>query len=176
MSRPRLTLGVALFAFSWLGASCTHEKPAPLRPPRARTVAFVLGTENKNGTHEDFEDATECEVNLRQFTAGWCGDWQSWEQSGCGPLPEAGAFFAGDPLRAVELSLAPWPHGLPQQSYGACARGEYDGHYESFARSRSRPASVISRWSNASAGRRETECQAVSGGSSGSSPSRTSPR
>ena len=36
--------------------------------------------------------------------------------------------------------------------------------YESFARSRSQPASVIASWSNAIRGRSSTGCQAVSGG------------
>ena len=48
--------------------------------------------------------------------------------------------------------------------------------YESFARSRSRPASTIARWSKASSGRRETGCQRVSSGTTGSTSAGTSPR
>ena len=58
--------------------------------------------------------------------------------------------------------------------FGASAKPMFV--YESLARSRSRPASVISRWSNASFGSRSTECQFVSSGSAGSTPSGTTPR
>ena len=47
--------------------------------------------------------------------------------------------------------------------------------YESFARSRSRPASAISSWSNAIDGSASTGCQAVSSGTSGSRSDGTSP-
>jgi hypothetical protein len=42
--------------------------------------------------------------------------------------------------------------------------------YESLARSRSRPASVIARWSKASFGSRSTECQSVSPGRGAATP------
>ena len=49
--------------------------------------------------------------------------------------------------------------------FGASAKPMFV--YESLARRRSRPASVISRWSNASFGSRSTECQFVSSGRAG---------
>jgi hypothetical protein len=102
--------------------------------PPVSSRAFVMGAENKDGTHDEFNAATQCETNLRQLTTGWCNDWGNWESSGCGRVGDAQQFFQASPLHAVELSLAPWPWALSGQSLGACARGDYNGHYANLAR------------------------------------------
>jgi hypothetical protein len=99
------------------------------------STAFAMGSENKNGPLSDFEAQVACDVNIMQLTTGWCGDWNSWETSGCGRFAEARQFTLADSKHAVELSLPPWPHDVAGQSYAACARGDYDGHYTKIAQS-----------------------------------------
>jgi hypothetical protein len=94
-----------------------------------------MGAENKNGPLSDFEAQMQCDVNISQLTTGWCSTWSSWETTGCNRFAEARQFTLADPKHVVELSLAPWPHALTGQSFGACARGDYDAHYTNLARS-----------------------------------------
>jgi hypothetical protein len=98
------------------------------------TREFVLGGENKNGTHAQFEAAVACDLNINQITTGWCSTWAGWETNGCNVFAEVSQFYQVDPKHAVELSLTPWPQALGGQSYAACARGDYDVHYTAFAR------------------------------------------
>jgi hypothetical protein len=98
-------------------------------------TAFVMGAENKNGTQEQLEAVLQCDLNINQITTGWCNTWSSWEQTGCNVFAEVSAFHRADPKHAVELSLTPWPQALSGQSWGACARGDYDGHYTNIAKS-----------------------------------------
>jgi hypothetical protein len=94
-----------------------------------------MGSENKDGPLSQFEAAVQCDVNVMQLTTGWCSDWNNWESSGCGRFAEAKQHLTADTKHVVEFSLAPWPESLSGQSWGACARGDYDAHYTKFAQS-----------------------------------------
>jgi hypothetical protein len=97
--------------------------------------AFVMGAENKDGSHAQFEAAVQCDTNINQITTGWCSDWTNWEKTGCGVFAEVSEFYQADARHAVELSLAPWPTHLAGPSFGACARGDYNAYYQNLARS-----------------------------------------
>jgi hypothetical protein len=127
-----VSLALTISNPSSVDAGTVAPPATPTTPTSSR--AFVMGSENKDGTLADFSSATQCDVNLKQLTTGWCSDWSSWESSGCGRFSEAQQFFQASTLHAIELSLAPWPWGLSGQSLGACARGDYNGHYANIAR------------------------------------------
>lgn len=120
------------------GAGAGAPREAGSGGATAGNRSFVMGAENKNGTHEEFEAAVQCDVNIQQTTTGWCDTWDNWESDGCDVLGEVSAFYHADPRHAVELSLTPWPHWPEPRddySWAACAEGAYDEHYARLAES-----------------------------------------